>query len=163
MSPEATPEKKALLDAFDTVLKSQAELREAERAAAERRRTPSHLLSLICLLLIAAIGAYLYVERPDWVFPRPAAPESAAVREASLRISMATAAQHIDRFRQRTGRLPMNLAEAGAHGSGLTLLATESGYRLTGRSGDISLVLDSSQPIGTFVGESFEVISRRAR
>ena len=124
-SPNNTPEKKALLEAFDTVLKTQAEEREARRAEAEARRRPRRLtlLMLVCTTVLVFVGVYLYVERPDWVFPAPATPESVAVREASLRISVANAAQHVERFRQRTGRLPSTLAEAGAHESGIELRA----------------------------------------
>ena len=37
-SSTASPEKKALLEAFDSVLKTKADEREAERLAAEARR-----------------------------------------------------------------------------------------------------------------------------
>lgn len=164
-SPAATAEKKALLEAFDTVLKTQAEQREAERAAAEARgrRGPSRALMLICVLTILFTSAYLYVERPEWVFPAPPTPESTAVREASLRITLANAAQHLERYQERSGRFPATLEEAGAHGEGIDYHRTQAGYRLTGQSGDLIVSLDSGQPLSGFLGNSFEVISRRSR
>lgn len=164
-SPTATAEKKALLEAFDTVLKTQAEQREAERAAAEARsrRGPSRALLLVCSLMILFTSAYLYVERPEWVFPAPPTPESTAVREASLRISLANAAQHLERYRERSGRFPATLEEAGAHGEGIDYRRTQAGYRLTAQAGELTISLDSSQPLSGFLGNSFEVISRRSR
>ena len=91
-SPTATPEKKALLEAFDSVLKTKADEREAERAAAEARRRgrgTSRLVMLLCATVLLFVSVYLYVERPDWIFPTPPQPESLAVREASLRITIA--------------------------------------------------------------------------
>jgi hypothetical protein len=160
----ATPEKQALLEAFDTVLKAKADERDAELAAAEARRrgrSASRVLMLVCVTILVFVLAYLYVERPDWIFPTPPPPESLAVREASLRISIATAAQHIERFRQRSGRLPATLTEAGAYGEGIAYLRTASGYRLEGESGDVRVTFSSTEPLARFVGNSFKVISRR--
>lgn len=164
-SPNTTPEKKALLEAFDTVLKTQAEEREARRAEAEARRHhgTSRLFMLICTTVIVFVSVYLYVERPEWVFPTPPAPESAAVREASLRISVANAAQHIERFRQRTGRLPATLTEAGAHESALTYQPGSTGYKLHAELAGVRVSYDSTEPLGRFVGNSFKVISRRSK
>jgi hypothetical protein len=161
----ASPEKKALLEAFDTVLKTKADEHEAELAAAEARRRSrglSRLLMLVCVTILVFVSAYLYVERPDWIFPTPPPPESLAVREASLRITIATAAQHIERYRQQSGRLPATLTEAGAYGEGITYQTTAASYRLEGESGDLRVVFNSSQPLARFVGNSFRVISRRA-
>lgn len=164
-SPTASPEKKALLEAFDTVLKSQAAAREAEHAAAEARRRSrdvSRLLMLVCTLTIVFVSAYLYVERPEWAFPAAAA-ESLAVREASLRISVANAAQHIEYYRQQTGQLPTTLQQAGAHGAGIRYERTTAGYRLLGDDDGVRVALNSGEPLARFVGNSFEVISRRSR
>jgi len=164
-SPNNTPEKKALLEAFDSVLKTQAEEREARRAEheARRRHGGSRLLMLVCTTVLVFVGVYLYVERPDWVFPAPATPESVAVREASLRISVANAAQHVEHFRQRTGRLPSTLAEAGAHESGLDYEPASSTYKLHADVGDVRISYDSNEPLSRFVGNSFTVISRRSQ
>jgi hypothetical protein len=164
-SPAASPEKKALLEAFDTVLKTQAEVRQAERTAADARRRSrgfSRLLMVVCATIIVFASVYLYVERPEWVFPAPP-PESPAMREASLRISMANAAQHIERYRQQTGQLPMTLQQAGAHGAGIRYERTTAGYRLLGEGDGVRVALNSGEPLSRFIGRSFEVISRRSR
>ena len=164
--PAAASQKRALLEAFDTVLKTQAEEREAERAAAEasrRGRGVSRLLIVVCTTLLVFIAVYLYVERPDWVFPAPPPPESVAVREASLRIMVANAAQHVERFHQQTGKWPTTLQQAGAHGAGIRYERTGGGYRLEGESGEVRVRFDSAEPLARFIGNSFEVISRRSR
>jgi hypothetical protein len=164
-TPQTTPEKKALLEAFDTVLKAQADQREARRAEAEARRHQgaSRLLMLVCTTVMVFVGVYLYVERPDWVFPTPPTPESVVVREASLRIGIANAAQHIERFRERMGRLPTSLAEAGAHEGGLEYEPAKTVYKLLADTGDVRLTYDSSQSLAQFVGNSFKIISRRSK
>jgi hypothetical protein len=164
-TPNTSPEKKALLEAFDTVLKTQAEEREARRAEAEARRRhgASRLLMVVCTTCIVFVCVYLYVERPDWVFPTPPTPESVVVREASLRISIANAAQHVERFRQRTGRLPMTLAEAGAHEGGLDYQPANTVYKLQADTDGVVVSYDSSEPLAQFVGNSFKIISRRSK
>lgn len=161
----ATAEKKALLKAFDTVLKTQAEQREAEQRAEDERRRPrarSRPVMWFCAALTLFVSAYLWGEQPDWVFPARPAQESVAMKEASLRIGMANAAQHVERFRQRNGRLPITLHEAGAHGDGLVYeMAGSAGWRLVGSNGPARLILTSGEPISRFLGNSFDVISRR--
>jgi hypothetical protein len=162
----ASAEKKALLEAFDTVLKSQAEAREAERAATEarlRRRGVSRVLIVVCATFIVYVSVYLYVERPDWVFPAPPEPESVAVREASLRISLANAAQHIERYRLQTGQLPVTLAQAGAHGAEMRYDRTATGYRLQAENEGVQVTFNSGESIVRFIGKSFDVISKRNR
>ena len=162
-----TAQKQALLEAFDTVLKQQADAREAELREAEARRrarrrvrpwiSASAILSLI-------LCSYLYVERPDWLFPSAAVPESVAIKEASLRIGMVNVAQHLVRHRQRTGALPRTLAEAGTRVNGMTYepLGSDS-WRLIGSNGGVELTLTSRDSLPGFLGNSFEVISRRPR
>jgi hypothetical protein len=164
----ATPEKKALLEAFDTVLKTQADEREAQRLEAEARRLArarSRPVMWVCAAVVLFVSAYLWIEQPEWVFPNRAVPESMAVKDASLRIAIANAAQHVERFRQRKGRLPATLEEAGAHGDGFTYErgGGGSGWRLTGQNGGVRLTLASADPLAKFLGNSFEIISRRGR
>ncbi len=161
----ATAEKKALLQAFDTVLKTQADEREAGlRAEQARRRAPalSRPVMGMCASVILFVAAYLWVEQPEWVFPAQAPAESMAVKEASLRIGMANAAQHVEHYRQRNGRLPASLAEAGAQSGeiGYEALGAEA-WKLVGNNGPARLTLTSAEPLAKFLGNSFEVISRR--
>ncbi|HEX2220223.1 MAG TPA: hypothetical protein VHG35_15575 [Gemmatimonadales bacterium] len=160
-------QKQALLEAFDNVLKQQAEEREAElREAAARRRDRRHIRPSLAAaaVLVLMLCSYLYIERPEWIFPSAAAPESIAIREASLRIGMANAAQHVERYRQRTGKLPSSLVEAGTGVQGMSYEPVGSGaWRLVGTHAGIELTLSSQDSLPRFLGNSFEVIARRAR
>lgn len=162
----ASPEKKALLEAFDTVLKTAAEERELERLVAEarrRKRGASRLLLVLCTVIVTFVSAYLYVERPEWIFPVASPPESPVVRQASLRISVANAAQHIERYRQQRGQLPVTLEQAGANGAGISYQRTAAGYQLEGENEGIRVSFTSGESLTRFVGKSFEVIARRTR
>ena len=154
MSQETTPapsatapsQKKALLEAFDTVLKTAAEERELERLTAEARRRNrglSRLLILLCTTILVFVSVYLYVERPEWAFPTPSAPESTAVRQASLRISVANAVQHLERYRQQHGKLPATLEQAGANGAGISFQPTDTGYQITGEGDGVRVAFRS--------------------
>jgi outer membrane receptor protein involved in Fe transport len=166
-SATATPQKKALLDAFDTVLRTAVEERELERLAADARRRNrgiSRLLLVVCTTVIIFVLVYLYVERPEWAFPAPTAPESTAVRQASLRITIANAVQHVERYRQQRGALPSTLEQAGANGAGLIFNTTsDGGYRVLGDGDGVQIMFSSGESLTRFIGNSFEVISRRTR
>jgi len=163
----ASPQKQALLEAFDSVLKKQAEDREAEqREAAARARNRQRVRPSIWAAagLALFLCAYLYIERPDWVFPASAPPESVAIQEASLRIGMANVAQHVERYRQRRGKLPRTLLEAGTQVEGISYQPLDSTeWRLIGSQAGVELTLASREPLSGFLGNSFELISRRSR
>ena len=162
-TPGASPQKQALLDAFDTVLKTQAEEREAEHREAELARKHKGVGPSVAVfaLLVLGLCGYLYMDRPEWLFPSAAVPESTAVQEASLRIGMANVAQHIEQYRKRTGRLPATLAEAGTQLDGVSYQAIDTTWHLTGTHGGLELTLTSQQPVAAFVGRSYDLISRR--
>jgi hypothetical protein len=165
-SATATPQKKALLEAFDTVLKTAAEARELERLAAEARRRGrgiSRLLLVVCTTILVFVSVYLYVERPEWAFPTPSTPESTAVRQASLRISVANAVQHVERYRQQHGKLPATLEQAGANTVGLSFQPTTAGYEIAGEGDGVRVSFMAGQSLTRFIGNSFEVIARRSR
>ena len=165
-APAAPSQKKALLEAFDTVLKTAADERELDRAATEARRRSrgiSRLLLVVCTTILVFASVYLYVERPEWVFPAPATPESIAIRQASLRIGVANAVQHVERYRQQHGKLPRTLEQAGANGAGMTYLPTASGYQVTGEGDGVRVTFTGGESIMRFIGNSFEVIARRTR
>jgi hypothetical protein len=166
-SPPPSAEKKALLDAFDTVLKSQAEERDAsEREAEARRRSRASSRPLLATsaVILLVVGTYLAVMQPAWVFaPRPT-PESLALQEASLKIAMANAAQHVERFRHRNGRLPESLAEAGARSDELNYSRLGgSSYRLVGDNGPAHATFTAEESLTDFLGNSYQIIARRPR
>jgi hypothetical protein len=163
----ASPQKQALLEAFDSVLKQQAEDREAAQREAAARRLNHHRIRpsvWAAAVLSLFLCAYLYIERPEWVFPAAVVPESVAIQEASLRIGMANVAQHVERYRQRRGRLPRTLLEAGTKVDGIIYQPLDSTeWRLIGSHAGVELTLASREPLNAFLGNSFELITRRSR
>lgn len=163
--PTTTPDsKRALLEAFDQVLKTQAEER-AERASERRRSTGRPAVAAwVAIFTLLSTSTYLWLERPDWLFPVPALPESAAVKEASLRIALANAARHVEHFRLKNGRLPATLEETGTLANGIEYEAHGAdNYSLQGVNGAVRLTLRSTDSLAIFVGNSFQVLSRRPR
>ena len=160
-------QKQALLDAFDSVLKQQAEDREAELREAEARRrgrNQTRPAFLAAAFVVLGLCGFLYLQRPDWLFPAAVTPETVAIKEASLRIGMANAAQHIEQFHRRTGRLPATLTDAGTQVEGLSYQPLDTAaWRLTGTHEGIELTLASGEPLARFIGNSFQVIARRPR
>ena len=158
--------KQALFDAAVDVVRKQSEERAAERAAEEaRRRQQSRVSPIIAvgLTILLGVGVYMGVEQPAWLFP-PAPPmESRETQDASLRISMATTMQRIERFRLAQGRLPRSLAEAGTNAAGISYEQREGDrYVLRGTSGPVQLSLSSGDSLPAFVGNSFRVLAMRA-
>jgi hypothetical protein len=164
-SRAASAEKQALLEAYDTVLKHQAEAREAEAREAEaRRRRRNRVRPVVSIFgaMTLVLCSYLWIERPAWLFPPTDLPESSAVKEASIRIGMANAAQHVLRYRQRHNRLPDSLGQAGAYGEGIQYVRVgDSGWRMMTAYGTDQITLRSEDPLPAFIGKSFEVIARR--
>ncbi|HEU5170804.1 MAG TPA: hypothetical protein VFU46_09710 [Gemmatimonadales bacterium] len=156
--------KQALFEAAQEVVRKQAEERQAELAAAAKRRARSRVSPVVAVgcAFILAMAAYVAVEQPGWMFPRPAAQETAEVQEASLRISMASAAQRIERFRLARGRLPGTLVETGSTPHGISYRRIDSTrYLLHGSNGPATLTFKSGDSLGVFVGRSFDVIAAR--
>ena len=158
--------KQALFDAAVEVMRKQAEERTAQREAEEARRREQGRVSPIIaggLTIILAVGVYLAVEQPSWLFPTPPRVESQEMQEASLRIGMATTAQRIERFRLVQGRLPRSLAEAGSSASDISYEQREGDrYVIRGANGAVHLVLNSSDSLALFVGNSFHLLAQRS-
>jgi hypothetical protein len=163
--PDARPSgKQALLEAAQEVVRKQAADRAAELEAERRARTRvSPIVAVGCAVLLV-MGAYVAVERPTWIFPKPATVETQEMREASLRIGMAAAAQRIEKYRQARNRLPRTMAETGGvpHGIRYERSGAQT-YTLYGSSGGVTLTLQSTDSLRTFVGSSFDIIARRTR
>jgi len=157
-------EKQALLEAYDTVLKHQAERRQAEARDAESGRAARHRtrpLVWTSAALTLVLCSYLLIERPEWMFPPAGPAETVELQEASIRIGMANAAQHVERFRQQNNRYPETLTEAGAYGDGIEYTRMGDAWRMTATQGTTEITLSSEDPLSSFIGKSFEIISRR--
>jgi hypothetical protein len=160
-----TPEKRALIDAYDQVMRVEAERRAGDPDAGQKRRRPS-LIVVVGLVLIAGLGGVSYVVRPAWLFPAPLPVASQADLNAQLRVGLYMQAQRILAHRTRTGRLPATLAEVdGAMLHDMTYTPLDSTrFIVGGVAGPLSLTLQSDEDMRAFLGNSFAVVGvRRAR
>jgi hypothetical protein len=164
-SPGApTPEKQALLEAFDQVIKADAEQRGKPADLRRQRKWVLHPVAMLALLVLFGTVGYLGAVRPAWLFERGMPPENAALQDASLRLGMAMQYQRIDRYRQANGRLPQSLDEVGAPMQGITYERVGADqFVLRGRNGTVSLTLRSTDPVREFVANSYTVIQRRGQ
>jgi hypothetical protein len=152
-----------LLEAAQEVVRRQADERRAQLEAERAARSRISPIVAVGSAIILIVMAYIAVERPTWLFPRPPMPESAEVQEASLRIGMASVAQRVEKFRATRSRLPRTLAETGGGLHGITYERNDSlTYTIQGTQGPLSLVLRSTDSLQTFLGSSFQVIAQRS-
>ncbi len=159
-----TPEKQALLDAFDQVIKADAEHRGKPAERSRSRRWALHPVAFLALLVLVGTASYIGIVRPPWLFERGMPPENATLQDASLRLGMAVQFQRIERYRQVNGRLPQSLDEVGTPMQGISYERTGADqFVLRGRNGPLSLVLRSTDPVREFVANSYTVIQRRGQ
>lgn len=160
-SPPHGDSKRALLEARESAIQDEAE-RRANYRDDGRGPKKSHILPF---MFIASVGFGLYAlaSQPTWLVTPPPPPESPVIVEASLRVAMWQEALYVERFRSEEGRLPVDLAQAGApdvDGISYTRVGEDS-YLIIGSNGDVDLVLRSDEPFDDFVGESLKTIASR--
>jgi hypothetical protein len=156
-----SPEKRALIDAYKSALAASA-ARTGPTAASRSR--PTRPIFWVVLLVALAGAAAVAVFRPGWIGLASAPAEPPAVREASLRLAVALEAQRVLRFQRTNGRLPATLTEAGAGLPGVTYQPSREGiFELNAADGDIAVIYRSTGSLRAFVGNSYEVVSRRGK
>jgi hypothetical protein len=159
-SGSPTPEKKALLDAYEEALKAP----RAPDAPPRRPRSDGglHVLTLIAIAALVGLAAWLAIARPGFVFERGAPNEPRAVRDASLRLAMAMQYQRVLRYRDSTGGLPDRLTEVGPVVSGVRYEPIPPDqFTLVGENGDVVLTLRSTDQLRDFVGSAYQVLESR--
>ena len=155
--------KEALLDAAQSAVESEAELRRARRQ--EQKRLPRHRILLPTILaLTVAFSLYALLTRPAWLQTPPPPPDTPAIQEANLRIVMYTQAMRVERFVTEHSRLPTTLAEANAAAAGTRIEPLDhNAFVLHGTTGAVELTLRSTDVLRDFLGNSFEVLAARGR
>ena len=161
--PPSSPSggRRALVEAFQNVVKSEAE--RAKEAKAPRPIPPHRRAAgLFIAVLIMIAAAAILVIQPPWLVAPDVPEETSELHEASLRLAMYQAAQHIESYRRANGHLPASLPEAGADTTGVTYEAAGGfQYVLHGHSRDLTLEYHSEQPLKQFLGNSYELIRER--
>ncbi len=155
-----TPEKKALLEAYEQALKSPHAPEPQPQPG--RRGNGLHPLTLVAVAALIALAAWLAIAQPGFVFERGAPDEPRAVRDASLRLAMAMQYQRVQRFRDSTGVLPQKLTDVGPVVSAIRYEPIPPDqFTLVGENGDVVLTLRSDDVLRDFVGSAYQVLESR--
>lgn len=154
--------KSDLLDAARAAIQDR-EVKAAEAAIAARMVPRKRRLGI--LILIGLAGIVLLVLQPMWlVGPKAPPPETPRVAIASVRLALLRQRSQIVNFTKARGRLPADLAEAGAIVPGVQYERTGDGaFRLIAGAGDSVIVLRSSDSMKPFLGRSIGIIMNRGQ
>lgn len=155
--PVGRPDRRALLQAYQEVVRTTKSRPSVKRALAPDKRP-----YWIAVSVTIAFLTFLLVFQPPWMFNRPPA-EPPQLREASLRVRMYVEIDRVERFKQAKGRLPANLAEAGGDSTSLTFEPRGEGYILSGQNGPIALRYTSGSSPEAFLGNSYQLIRARGK
>ncbi len=158
-TPTGTPDRKALVEAFQDVVRTEKEKKTGDMHPVSEK---SYVYSVVMVVLAVATATILVIQ-PAWLFPK-AIEQPAALREASLRVRMYVEIDKIERYKSAKGTYPETLAAATVDSTGLKYVVSGSGYTLTGadRKG-LSLTYYSSTPPKEFLGNAYSFISSRKR
>ena len=155
------PDRRDLLEAYETLVKSERERQAAERAS--RLGPPPSRGRLGLLLLMIAACVAIIVVQPAWLFPTSLPPDPPELHEASLRLQVYRVVMRIDAFRRANGRLPETAAEAGAEVPGTMYTVSGDTYTITAGIGSQQVTYHSAVPLQEFLGNSYEIIKQRSR
>ncbi len=145
-SADPTPtDKQQLLEAFEGVVSREREKAVERRSLPVARRT--HVVVLVACILSWGALAYIWLARPEWLFPgNPAAGLAPAEREARLRFAIYLERERVLDFRASHHRLPSSLAEAGDVEAGVEYAVSgDSTFVVSAVVRDSLLTLNESQ------------------
>ena len=161
MSHESTQIKQDLLAAAEAALAPREP--EAGHGGTASHRSRTRLVTS-SLTLLALLGTYVFVLRPEWVFPPAPLVESPALSEASLRLALVRERQLVEAHLRQYGQLPRSLAETGGRLPGATLTpGAGTSFVVAVPLGPGLLELSSSDPLELFLGNSLEIIRSRTK
>ncbi len=159
-APSGQPDRRALLEAYQSLVKSEQD-RRVSAAHLPPDRPSGQGFWIGALVAIVALAGLLFLQ-PGWLFTKPVQ-ESTTLMDASLRVRMFVEIERIEQFRRDSTRLPATLDEAGVPGDGLDYDVEDGHYTLTGTNGPRVLAYSSDTPPETFLGDSYRLIRERGR
>ena len=148
-----------MADALADVLRDQSEKAQRREGQGPRGKRTTSAGSWVALIILSLFSAYLWFGSPSWLQPRAPDPISPALEDAGLRMEIFDQALLVEDFRDREGRLPNSLSEAGDPFSEVDYLRGDGQtYRLTaaGMSGTVEYT--STDSLELFLGDAPQVI-----
>jgi hypothetical protein len=146
-------DEKERVRALEEVLRDQAR-REVLRDVAYRRSGPSFRRRVISAVLVVAALAVWFLPVPGIRASIPF-PLEAQEEQAGLKLATWVQAQQVEAFRQRRGRLPDVLREAGEPMPGMSYERVDAQtYRLSGATERIQIVWTSGDTLDTALRET---------
>ena len=141
--------------ALADVLKEQSEKAQTRKGDGPRGRRNTPPVTWVAFVLLCAFSGYLWVGSPDWLLPAPPEPVSAALEDAGLRMEVFNQALLVEEFRDREGRLPNSLFEAGDPLSEVDYRVVNGQvYRLAAESETGRVEYTSSDSLELFLGDA---------
>ena len=142
------------------VMREQSEKAERKELARDVLvRTQGYGLRHVALVLATAISVWIWIWPPSVLRVQTPGPPPAEQEEATLRLVMYFQAQKIERYRLDTGRVPLELGDAGPVFQGMEYIRlTDRDYRILGRTARVILSYSSVEPIDVFVGEGANIL-----
>ncbi len=146
-------------DALGDVMRDE----ERKKAAAtgpsgSARRRTSPMMWLVFSVLCVVSG-YLWLASPGFLRPAPPRPLPASLVEAGLRVEVALQARRIEAYREREGRLPVSLQEAGNPFTTVRYVREDAqSYRLSADQEGIHVGYSSGESLESFLGDARQVI-----
>jgi hypothetical protein len=157
----SSPDRRDLLDAYETLVKSERDRQAAQRASRLGPPPSGGRLGLSLLIIVVCVA--IIVVKPVWLFPTSLPPDPPELHDASLKLQVYRVANRIDAFRRANGRLPETAAEAGAGVPGTMYAVSGDRYTISAGIGSRQVTYHSTVPLQEFLGNSYEIIKQRSR
>ena len=150
---------KDMADALADVLKDQSEKAQLRQKRGARGKKTTSTFTWVALIILSIFSAYLWVGSPSWLQPRAPDPISPALEDAGLRMEVFHQALLVEDFREREGRLPNSLSEAGDPFSEVDFVRGDGQtYRLTASGASGTVEYASIDSLELFLGDAPQVI-----
>lgn len=148
-----------MADALADVLHEQKEKAESEKERAARQKRGTSPVTWVAFVVLSAVSAYLWIVSPAWLHPEPPEPIPMLLEDAGLRMEIFNVALKVEVYRDRVGRLPNSLEEAGDPFSSVEYRQLGSNvYRLSLAGPNVSIEYSSTEPLELFLGDAVQVI-----
>lgn len=157
--PRYVSEEQERARALAEVLRDQ-ETRILASARAEERREQVAARRRRALIAAWAAVAWIWIASPSWTRVQPPPTPTVAEEAEALRLHVFLQTQAIEAYRERSGRLPYVLQEAGPPFRGMEYRRRDSRtYELQARSDRVLLRYHSDQPPLDFVEDAASALS----